>query len=110
MSLQGHIDIMRKGKNLPISLPLTEALPGEIVARTVYQIILADYRCNPDCYDNATTRLLDLALQWRSLGLELIADSLQEAALHCADGNTIASWRTLYTGPARRNFNGHVRR
>jgi hypothetical protein len=101
---------MRKAKNLANSIPLTEALPHEIVARTVYQIILADYRSNPDCYDNATTRLLDLALQWRSLGLELIADSLQQAALHCADGNTIASWRTLQTAQARQYTNGHARR
>lgn len=79
-------------------LPLTEASAEEIIARTAYQIVLADYRTNPDCYDNATTRLLDLALQWRSDGLHVIADALADAALFCASGHTIASWRQLRTG------------
>lgn len=78
-------------------LPLTEATADEIVCRTVYQIILADYRTNPDCYDQPTTRLLDLALQWRETGLFVIADGLQSAAIHVSCGNTIASWRTLNT-------------
>lgn len=76
-------------------LPLSEATADEIICRTTYQIILADYRTNPDCYDQPTTRLLDLALQWRELGLLVIADSLQAAAIHVSGGNTIASWRTL---------------
>lgn len=79
-------------------LPLTEATAAEIIARTVYQIVLADYRSNPLCYDRPTDRLLDLALSWRSLGLDVIADSLQSVAMHCAAGNTIASWRTLHSG------------
>jgi len=81
-------------------LPLTEATADEIIARTVYQIVLADYRSDPLCYDNPTTRLLDLALQWRSLGLDVIADALQSVAFHTAGGNTIASWRTLHSGLA----------
>jgi len=76
-------------------LPLNEATAEEVICRTTYQIILADYRTNPDCYDQPTTRLLDLALQWRANGLDLIADSLQSAAIHVSCGNTIASWRTL---------------
>lgn len=79
-------------------LPLTEATADEIIARTTYQIVLADYKLNADCYDNATTRLLDLALQWRADGLLVIADALAEAALFCASGHTIASWRQLHTG------------
>ena len=79
-------------------LPLTEATADEIVARTAYQIILADYRANPDCYDNPTTRLLDLALTWRSDGLHLIADAIADAGLFCASGSTIASWRMVRSG------------
>lgn len=79
-------------------LPLTECTADEIIARTVYQIVLADYRSDPLCYDNPTTRLLDLALQWRSNGMDVIADALQSVAIHCSGGNTIASWRTLHSG------------
>lgn len=79
-------------------LPLTEATADEIIARTVYQIVLEDYRTNPLCYDQPTTRLLDLALTWRSDGLDVIADALQSIAFHTAGGNTIASWRTLHSG------------
>lgn len=79
-------------------LPLTEATATEIIARTVYQIVLSDYRANPLCYDSPTTRLFDLALQWRASGLDVIADALQSVALHTAGGNTIASWRTLHSG------------
>jgi len=79
-------------------LALTEATADEIICRTVYQIILADYKTNPLCYDNATTRLLDLALQYRAAGIDLVADTLIEAAIHCSGGNTIASWRTLHSG------------
>lgn len=79
-------------------LPLTEATADEIIARTAYQIVLADYRTNSLCYDNPTTRLLDLALEWRNHGLDLIADALQSAAFHTAGGNTIASWRTMHLG------------
>lgn len=78
-------------------LPLSEATADEIICRTTYQIILSDYRINPNCYDQPTTRLLDLALQWRETGLFLIADSLQDAAIHVSNGNTIASWKTLNT-------------
>lgn len=78
-------------------LPLTEATGEEIVCRTTYQIILIDYRTNPNCYDNPATRLLDLSLQYHASGIHLIADSLQDAAIHCSCGNTIASWRTLHT-------------
>ena len=80
-----------------IYLPLNEATGEEIIVRTVYQIILADYRTNAEQYDNATTRLLDLALQWRANGLDLVADCLTQAAIHVSGGNTIASWRTLNT-------------
>lgn len=76
-------------------LPLNEATAEEVICRTVYQIILADYRVNPDSYDNPTTRLLDLALVWRGSGLDMIADSLMSAAIHVSGGSTIASWRTL---------------
>lgn len=77
-------------------LPLTEATGLEIIVRTTYQIVLADYRTNPEQYDNPSTRLFDLALNWRSAGLDLIADSLQDAACHVSSGNTIASWRSLH--------------
>ena len=79
-------------------LPLTEATADEIIARTVYQIVRADYRVNAESYDQPTTRLLDLALQWRQLGLDVIADALQSVAFHTAGGNTVASWRALHTG------------
>jgi hypothetical protein len=79
-------------------LPLTEATADEIIARTVYQIVLADYRTNPLCYDRPVDRLLDLALGWRETGLELIADGIQSCAFHVAGGNTIASWRTIHSG------------
>jgi hypothetical protein len=82
-------------------LPLTEATGQEILTRTVYQLILADYRQNPEQYDHAATRLFDLALTWRAAGLELIADTLQDAARHVASGQTIASWRTLHTSLSR---------
>lgn len=78
-------------------LPLTECTGTEIVVRTVYQIIKSDYRQNPEQYDNPTTRLLDLALQWRALGLDLIADTLQDAAEHVSARHTIASWKSLRT-------------
>lgn len=76
-------------------LPLTECTGSEIVVRTVYQIIKADYRDNPEQYDHAATRLFDLALQWRALGLDLIADTLQDAAMAVAARHTIASWKSL---------------
>lgn len=76
-------------------LPLTEATGHEIVIRTVYQIILADYKLNPEQYDHPATRLFDLALQWRKAGLDLISDTLQEAACHVANDHTIASWRSI---------------
>jgi len=79
-------------------LPLTEATADEIIARTTYQIVLADYRTNPLCYDRPTDRLLDLSLQWRAAGLDVIAEALQSVAIHCSAGNTIASWRTLHSG------------
>lgn len=79
-------------------LPLTEATADEIIARTVYQIVLQDYRDNAACYDRPTDRLLDLSLQWRALGLDVIAEALQSVAIHTAGGNTIASWRSLHSG------------
>jgi hypothetical protein len=78
--------------------PLTEATAEEIIARTTYHIVLADYRDNPLCYDNPTTRLLDLAFQWRASGLHIVADALQDVAVFVSAGNTIASWRTLRSG------------
>ena len=79
-------------------LPLTEATADEIIARTTYQIVLSDYKTNPLCYDRPTDRLLDLSLQWRELGLDVIAEALQSVAIHCSAGNTIASWRSLHSG------------
>lgn len=77
-------------------LPLTECTGLEIIVRTVYQIILSDYRTNPEQYERPATRLFDLALQWRQAGLHLIADTLQDAASHVASEHTIASWKTLH--------------
>lgn len=77
-------------------LPLTEATGLEIIVRTTYQIVLSDYKQNPEQYDRPATRLFDLALTWRTAGLHLIADSLHDAALHVAGGHTIASWKTLH--------------
>lgn len=76
-------------------LPLTEATPHEVVIRTVYQIIRSDYRQNPEQYNHPATRLFDLALQWRAIGLDLIADSLQSCALHVANQSTIANWKSI---------------
>ena len=79
------------------TLPLAECTGEEIITRTVYQIVLLDYRDNAEQYDRAATRLLDLALCWRGAGLHLIADVLVDAAHHVAGGGTIASWRTLHS-------------
>jgi hypothetical protein len=76
-------------------IPLTEATGHEIVIRTVYQLILADYKLNPEQYDYPATRLFDLSLQWRNAGTDLISDTLQAAACHVANQNTIASWKSL---------------
>lgn len=80
---------------MPAHLPLSEATGLEIVVRTTYQIIRADYALNPEQYDKPATRLFDLALQWREAGLFIISDCLQDAATSVASGNTIASWRSL---------------
>jgi hypothetical protein len=63
---------------------------------------MADYRANPHCYDNPTTRLLDLALDWRSSGFELIADQFSDAAIFVSSGSTIAQWRGQRSGQALR--------
>jgi len=81
---------------LSAHLPLSEATGVEIIVRTTYQIILSDYRLNAEQYNHPATRLFDLALQWRAIGLDLIADSLQDAATFVAGGHTIASWKTLH--------------
>jgi hypothetical protein len=81
-------------------LPLTEVSGEEVLARTVYQIILLDYARNQEQYENPATRLFDLALQWSNLGLKLIADELQLVAIWCAQGSTVRQWlstRTLIT-------------
>lgn len=80
-------------------LPLAEASSDEILARTAYQIILADYRTNPDCYDNPATRLFDLAFQWRQSGLYLIAQDIELAAIWCAQGSTVREWLTSRITP-----------
>lgn len=86
---------------LPL-VPLTEATAEEIIARTTYRLIMADYSLNPHCYDNPTTRLLDLALDWRSSGMDVIADSFTDAAIFIGSGNTIAAWRQHRSGQALR--------
>jgi hypothetical protein len=73
-------------------IPLADASGQEIVARTVYQLILIDYRTNPEQYDRAPSRLFDLALQWRQAGLHLVADELSSVAVWCAQGGTVATW------------------
>lgn len=90
--------LYRKRRRMKPELPLTEATADEIICRTTYQIVLADYRKNPACYDTPTTRLLDLSLQWRLAGLDIIAEALQSVAIHVSGGNTIASWRSLHSG------------
>ena len=82
------------------ALPLVESTGTEICIRTVYQIILADYKLNPEQYDHAAQRLYELAYQWRLAGLQLIADYLTNAAEHITSGHTIASWKTLHTSIA----------
>lgn len=77
------------------NLPLTEATGTEIVVRTVYQIIVRDYKQNPEQYDHPAQRLFDLSYQWRQAGLDLIADSLMSASLAVANQSTIASWKSL---------------
>lgn len=77
-------------------LPLSEATGLEIIVRTTYQIVLADYKTNPEQYNFPATRLFDLALQWRVAGLHLVADSLMDAAAHVSKGLTIASWKSLH--------------
>lgn len=73
-------------------LPLTEVGGSEVIARTVYQIILMDYRENPQCYDNPTTRLLDLSLQWKTNGIFIIAEELGLVAIWCGQGSTVRAW------------------
>jgi len=77
-------------------LPLTECTGLEIVVRTSYQIIRADYDLNPEQYDRPATRLFELARSWRLAGLHLVADCLTDAAGAVAQGHTIASWRSLH--------------
>ena len=83
-------------------LPLSEAQPEEILARTAYRLIMADYRTDPHCYDNPVTRLLDLAIDWRSSGLDVIADAFTDAAIFVGAGNTIAAWKSHRSGNALR--------
>ena len=84
------------------ALPLTDAFPDEIIARSTYRLIMADYSTNPHCYDNPVTRLLDLAIDWRSSGFEMIADAFSDAAIFVGAGNTIAAWRSHRSGNALR--------
>lgn len=73
-------------------LPLTEVGGEEILARVVYQIVMRDYRDNPDTYDHPPSRLFDLAFQWRQAAIPLIGNELELVAIWCAQGGTVAAW------------------
>jgi len=73
-------------------LPLTEVSGEEILARVVYQVIMGDYRDNPEQYDRPPQRLYDLAYQWRSAGLPLIGHEIELVAIWTAQGGTVATW------------------
>jgi len=73
-------------------LPLTEVGGDEILARVTYQIILSDYRSNPENYDIPSLRLLELAHEFHLEELDLIATDIRLAAIWCANGGTVATW------------------
>lgn len=73
-------------------LPLTEVGGEEILARVVYQIVMRDYRDNPDKYDLPPNRLFELAFQWRSAGIPLISNELDQLAVWCSHNGTVAAW------------------
>lgn len=75
-------------------LPLAEVSGEEVLARVVYQIVMRDYRDNPDKYDLPPNRLFELAFQWRSAGIPLISNELDLLAVWCGRGGTVASWLT----------------
>lgn len=74
--------------------PLAEASSEEIIARVTYQIILADYRADPEAYDDPTSRVFALALEYQHAHVGVIAAQLDLVAIWCAHGGTIASWLT----------------
>jgi hypothetical protein len=78
-------------------LELWEETQDGILARVVYRIVMADYAINPDLYDAPTDRLLDLASDWRSSGIDLIAQWLTDAAIWCSNGATLATWRIYHS-------------
>jgi len=73
-------------------LPLTEVSGDEILARVVYQLILADYRLTPDLYDFPAERIFVLADEWHALGATDIATDLRLAGIWCAQGGAVAQW------------------
>jgi hypothetical protein len=73
-------------------LPLTEVGGEEILARVVFQIILGDYRQQPDSYDTPTIAILNLADEWFASGFTDVATDLRLAAIWCANGGTVATW------------------
>lgn len=73
-------------------LPLTDVGGDEIIARVVYQIILADYREFPDLYDTPTVRLLELATDWNAKQFDRIHEDITLVAIWVANGGTVATW------------------
>jgi hypothetical protein len=73
-------------------LPLTEVSGEEILARVVYQIILADYHIAPENYDVPVLRLLELAHEYHQHDMDIIAADIRLVAIWCGNGGTVATW------------------
>lgn len=103
MALRGLTDQISYMQTSIPRRPLYDAPFSEVVARVCYQLVVLDYRRNPNAYSPyAPSGILALGDSYKLAGLGYLRFALMSMAKHVMAGGSTQEWRELY--PDYRGF------